>query len=98
MSYFEKLVDNNNNNNNYDPDAPLGRNNNNNNYDPDAPLGRHGQRLARQGAIIAHEARRRLRFDPIAGRRAARERLEAEARSGRGLSGGKRQKTKKKRR
>jgi len=73
-------------------------NNNNNNYDPDAPLGRHGQRLARQGAIIAHEARRRLRFDPIAGRRAARERLEAEARSGRGLSGGKRQKTKKKRR
>jgi hypothetical protein len=54
--------------------------------------------LARQGAIIAHAARRRLRFDPIAGRRAARERLEAEARSGRGLSGGKRQKTKKKRR
>ena len=82
MSYFEKLVDN---------------NNNNNNYDPDAPLGRHGQRLARQGAIIAHEARRRLRFDPLAGRRAARERLEAEARSGRGLGGGKRRKTKKKR-
>jgi len=74
MSYFEKLVD----------------NNNNNNHDPEAPLGRHGQRLARQGAIIAHDARRRLRFDPIAGRRAARERLEAESRSGRGLGGGKR--------
>ena len=74
MSYFEKLVD----------------NNNNNNHDPEAPLGRHGQRLARQGAIIAHDARRRLRLDPIAGRRAARERLEAESRSGRGLGGGKR--------
>ena len=81
MNYFERLVD----------------DNKSNNHNPNAPLGRHGQRLARQGAIIAHQRRVAARYNPIAGRRAARERLEAEGRSGRGLGGGKRRKTKRRR-
>ena len=91
----------NNNNNHYQDllDMYFGDNNsNNNNRNPHVPLGRHGQRLAREGAIIAHEQRVAARYNPIAGRRAARERLKAEARSGRGLGGGKRRKTKRKKR
>ena len=54
-------------------------------------------RMGYPGAILAHEKRQRDRFDPIAGRRAAQEKLEEEGRSGRGLGGGKRRKTKRKR-
>ena len=99
MNYFERLVGDNKNNNNIE-NMHFGDNNsnNNNNHNPHVPLGRHGQQLAREGAIIAHEQRVAARYNPIAGRRAARERLKAEARSGRGLGGGKRRKTKRKKR
>ena len=50
------------------------------------------------GAIYAHEKRQQDRLDPIAGRRAAQKKLEKEGRSGRGLGGGKRRKTKRKKR
>jgi hypothetical protein len=97
MNYFERLVGDNKNNNNMDWFGD-NNSNNNNNRNSRVPLGRHGQRLASEGAIIAHEQRVAARYNPIAGRRAARERLKAEARSGRGLGGGKRRKTKRKKR